>query len=499
MPAKSSNREETIHLLKQLTLPDRFENLYDRVGAEVARLLVAPHRDTVRALETAAISVNARNEGLLIPLYGRSGVGKTTLARNLTTFFPSTFTPTVNYEGKVTYDELASALRDARKSHPANEVRIIPLNLDHRESDPPKPAELAAMKRFLRRPSPGARCVLLWPETARDRADAISSSYVEIAGDPPIPLPLIVEGPDTQVWPQIAIQTLELANKVPSIVELGIDPRTYDCAEFLSMGAFLRRLSNDFSARLSDLINQTRKPLTLVVVFVSESQDAGVLAQLTNPGRFGLLEPSALLDATRESVIGKWWRNHAGLLTQTILQLNAHAYSLPPAPSVTVLRQFGPQEVIGALKGKGIVSRGAANVSTVLERSDIGRYFRGESRSAYESRGKPPETSTKGFRVLAEKGFTLAKDKRLNDAMAEAWREFCKRNSVACDRVTSEEKLDFCPLIPDNAVHQKDHVFCIEYTWRSGDFLVAKNRATTAVYILTKLQNYARELGWIAE
>lgn len=499
MSSKSSNHQETIHLLRQLTLPDRFENLYDLVGAEVARLLVPPQRETVRALETAAISVKARNEGLLIPLYGRSGVGKTTLARNLTTFFPSTFTPTVGYDGNVTYDDLVNALREAKKGHLANETRIIPLNLDHRESDPPRAAELAAMKRFLRQPSPGARCILLWPETARERADSIGSAYIEIAGDPPIPLPLVVEGPDRKTWPQIAIQTLELANKVPSIVALGIDPRTYNSDEHASLGAFLRRLSNDFSARLSDLINQTRKPLTLIVLFVSESQDSGVLTQLTNPGRFGLLEPSALLDATRESVIGKWWKKHSGLLTQTILQLNAHAYSLPPAPSVTILRQFGPPEVIDALKQKSIVSRGAANVSTVLERSDVGRYLRGESRSAYESRGKPPETSTIGFRALAERGFTLARDKGLNGAMAEAWREFCKRSDIHFDRVTSEEKLDFCPLIPDNAIHQSDHVFCIEYTWRSGDFLVSKNRSTTAAYILTKLQNYARELGWVAE
>ncbi len=494
-----SKQEETIHLLRQLTLPDRFENLFDLVGADVARLLVNPEKETVRALETAAISIRARNEGLLVPLYGRSGIGKTTLARNLTTFFPATYTDTVNYEGKVTYEELVKALSKAKKTHPANEDRIVPLNLDHRESDPPKAAELAAMKRFLRRPSPGARCLLLWPETNHDKADSIATSYIEIAGEPAIELPVVVAGPSTEAWPQIAIQTLELANKVPSIVELGIDPRTYDCEKFESLGSFLRRLSNDFSARLSELIHQTKKPLTLIILFASESEDMGVLTQLTNPGRFGLLEPSALLDATRDSVMGKWWRNRTGLLTQAVLQLNAHAFSLTPAPSVAVIRQFGPDQAIAGLKKAGLVSRGAANVTTVLERSDVGRYLRGEARSAYESRGKPPATSTKGFRTLAKSGFTFGRDKNLNNAMANAWEEFFRRNNMKFDAIHSEQKLDFCSLIPDNSIHQRDHIYCMEYTWRSGDFLVGKNRASIAVYILTKIQNYARELGWTSD
>jgi ABC-type glutathione transport system ATPase component len=94
-------RNEKIHLLKKLTLPDRFGNLYEEVGPEVTKLLVRPQSETMADLETASLSINARGEGLFIPLYGKSGRGKTTLARNLNTFLPSNYSPTVDYKGEI--------------------------------------------------------------------------------------------------------------------------------------------------------------------------------------------------------------------------------------------------------------------------------------------------------------------------------------------------------------------------------------------------------------
>jgi hypothetical protein len=62
--------------------------------------------------------------------------------------------------------------------------------------------------------------------------------------------------------------------------------------------------------------------------------------------------------------------------------------------------------------------------------------------------------------------------------------------------VQAETGLGFVPLIPDNAVVHDESVLCIEYAWRAGEFLTTGNRSTIAQYILTKLRNYARELGW---
>jgi hypothetical protein len=72
-------------------------------------------------------------------------------------------------------------------------------------------------------------------------------------------------------------------------------------------------------------------------------------------------------------------------------------------------------------------------------------------------------------------------------------------NEVPFVRATSETALPFCGLIPDNAFFFEDRVQCIEYTWRKGDFLASSRRSDVAQYILGKLQNYVRQLGWTTD
>jgi len=84
--------------------------------------------------------------------------------------------------------------------------------------------------------------------------------------------------------------------------------------------------------------------------------------------------------------------------------------------------------------------------------------------------------------------------------MANGWGSLLKAKGIQIEEVNSEKALDFCPgIIPDNSVIYTDTVFCIEYTWRKGDYLANKNRSAVAQYILTKLRNYARELGWFVD
>jgi len=116
--------------------------------------------------------------------------------------------------------------------------------------------------------------------------------------------------------------------------------------------------------------------------------------------------------------------------------------------------------------------------------------------SRFEARGTPGDEATAAFQLLAESGFNLGKDKNLNGVMAIGIDHLLHDSEIPFERVTAEEKLPFCPLIPDNAVYFENRVQCVEYTWRKSDFLSSNYRSTVAQYILEKLKNYARELGW---
>lgn len=485
------------HLLSQLTLPDRFERLERHLGTDVANLLIAPSGTNVDGLRSLANEVLTRDEGVLVPLAGETGIGKTTFVMNASQWLPSLFGPTCQYEGELSFDGLVTAVKEFVKNLPANNRRIIPINIDHRENAPPTDAELAAIKRFLRTNAGNVPSIVFWPETKTEIAEALATKYIEIAGATSIPLPLICEGPPRETWQDTAKHTLTLSNHINNLEELGVDPSDYDPREFHTLGSFLRRISHDFNAHVQALKAELEKPVSIIIVFVSESADPGVLTQLTSPSRYGLLDAHALVSVTSQSEIGRWWSDRRGLLTRTIVQLDAHALCLAPTAAASCIRNFS--DSMELFDTAGYKRYGPARGVRDLNRSDLGKTICGVELSRFEARGTPGEDAAAAFQLLAEQGFNLGKDKSLNHIMRAALEATMRESEAPFEKTTSEQKLPFCGLIPDNAIYFDDRVQCIEYTWRKGDFLSSGNRSTVAQYVLSKLQSYARQLGWTTD
>lgn len=484
------------HILKELQLPDRYERLVERLGHEVVQVLVPPPTPIADALERCSLAVRTRDEGLFIPLYGTSGAGKTTLAASLTQFFPSVYAPTVVHEGKVTYDALSETAENALRDSKADDRRILPISIDNRESDPPTTAELAAIKRFVRNAMIPVRPLIIWLDTSKENCQDMAKRFEDVAGPSPITLPLLFEGPARSVWQDVATNTLRLVNNVESLEELGINPRDYEPAAYHSLGNFLRKISGDFDDQRFKLLKETQRPLSLVVVFASESQEPGILTQLTSTSRYGLVDGHALVAVTPTSELGKWWSTRRGLLTRAIVQLNVHALCLPPGAAVGVLRRYGAEKARKLLQGNGVRQPGISRLNRDIERSDVGKYLAGDPIRAYEARGTPAKLSVKAFAAVAKAGFVYGKDKALNEGFASAMAAYLKHRNVKHDKVTAEKQLSFCGLIPDNALYMETGVQCIEYHWRTGDFLVSANRAEVASYILKKIRDYVRQLEW---
>lgn len=484
-----------ISILEQLRLPARYERLVERVGPDVAAILVPPSKQTTEELSRLVDAVRAQDEGLLVPLAGRSGAGKTTFASSVTQWAPASFAGSVIYDGPIVYEDLVRRVRDVRDLMPPNDHRTIPVVIDHREANPPTNEEMSVIKRFIRSPETGSPSVVFWPETDRQIAENMAARFVEIAGHQPIKLPMHIDGPERSTWIEIAKDTLRLANNIDSLDQLGVNPSDYDIAAFRTIGDFLRRLSEDFNKLLSDLRRSITKDLELIILFASASSSPGVLSQLVNASRYGLLDGNALLSATPDSVIGKWWAARRGLLTRTIVQLNARVLCLPPVAAISALRNCGPAND-PLFEALGIPRVGSARAVRDLERSDVGKVLKGEAMSRFEARGTPASESLAAFQLLAEAGLGAGKDKRLNAIMGNAFGDLLTKNNIDFVSVESEKGLSFAPLIPDTKIEFESHILCIEYAWRSGEFLQSK-RSTVANYILTKLQNYARELGWV--
>lgn len=212
-----------------------------------------------------------------------------------------------------------------------------------------------------------------------------------------------------------------------------------------------------------------------------------------------MLDPHALIGVTPNSEVGRWWSARRGLLTRAVVQLNAHALFLPPGVSVGILRKYGPYDVQDKLKDLNVRSPSTSRLVRDLSRSDFGKHLTGTEVHAYESRGTPAQSSATAYRAVAELGLIQGKDKLLNEAIGNALNDCLPELGVEVERIEVEKQLDFCSLIPDNAIHLSTGVICLEYHWRAGDFLTSRSRSSLAQYILKKLREYTRQLQWTSD
>ncbi len=502
---ESKNREPegermtaATHVLARLRLPARYEQLEALLGRDVVRLLTPPEA-TIELLRRVALSCVSTGEGMLIPSFGGTGTGKTTLIENLSFFAPDRFSATMTHEGPIEFVSLQDASRRFRREQSVTADQVLPINIDHREGAPPSDQELADIKRFLRTGEGPA--VLFWLETNELRAEDLAQRYIEITGKAVIDLPVVIEGPDRATWQSIALHTIELCNPVPAaqIPELGINPNDYNPAEYPSIGEFLKALANDFTNLVASHEASTRKPVTLVVAYIgSEALGRGTLPSFTQGADPGLLDSHALLNCTPDSMIGRKWGGKRGILTQTVFRLDARAFWFPPAAVVAMLRRSGPPEVVKILTDAGRARPSPSDINEYLDRTDFGRYMSSSRMASVEARGRPAEDAKNALVAVSNQyGFDLGKDKALNRSLIDALADYCRALGTNVTATKAEEALAFASsLIPDTQIETEHRVICIEFAWRSGDILSTTRRSEAAQYALQKLHNYAVNLGW---
>lgn len=496
-------KADTQHLLTQLTLPSRYENLSAEVGPDVASLLVEPSEDTLTIFRRAAKRIRVRRRGIFLPVYALPGTGKTTLLSNVRAWLPSEYGPTITLKGGVvTSDRLQDAVETLVREHdvPANDDHIYVINLDDRESDPPTDKELSQIKSFLRKTGAGvkgagSRTLIVWPETSAEVASRMSLSFEERAGKSPVPIPAEIAGPSRESWVDIVKLTLRLVNSIDRLEEVGVEPDAYAADEYATIGDFMDHISNDFVELLEQLLEATRKPLQMVVAFASESNKPGILSELTSGYRYGLLDASKLVSATPGSEVGRWWGSRMGLLVQTIVRLDARVTHIPPPLSMAVTSRFGPEEAKKILREMEFSVKSPREVGTYFERSDFGRLLTGTSKSTAEGRGNPGADAVAAYSLFSQEyGLNGARDKALNGGL----RDFLLTAGLEATGIESETKLPALPLLPDISIFKDSVIQCIELHWRTGDYLVSSNRASVAAYILRKLRSYATEMGWVS-
>lgn len=478
------------HVLAEIDLPSRYESLVRKVGVEVTRILHQPSERDLRDAELVAMGVLKSSEGSFIPVHGITGSGKTTFLSNLSYYNPNIYFRTVEFTGEINYDELSNIIDYTNFNTEFVDNKVLPIIVDHRESNPPDENELSEIKRFLRKDKNGKQAILFWLFTNKEKAEYTSKEYIRISGKQPVDIPLYFIGVDRNLWGNIAELTIRIVNRLEDTEGLGIDFNVEVKKEHRSVGEYLRHLSLLVTARSYELLHANKIPISVNIVFISESSDQGILGSLTSSSRYGLASHQALLGATRNSSIGRWWKGKEAILSQAILTLDVRIVHLTPTAVISILAKYGDDETKALLGTWGIKNPGPTVLVRNFENSDYGKILIGTEIDVHEARGAAGVRSNENFKRLAEHGFTSGQDKIYNKAIAKAIEQLYLDNFIEHAEIVAEKKLMELPIIPDILVTKNDRLVANEFAWRSGEFNTSGHRADIAFYVLNKIKGY---------
>ena len=122
--------------------------------------------------------------------------------------------------------------------------------------------------------------------------------------------------------------------------------------------------------------------------------------------------------------------------------------------------------------------------------------LKGEQIRAYEARGTPAKVSLDGFKNWPKRVLPQAEIKFWTGLFKKPGLNFSNESGISFLGIQAEKSLGFLALIPDTAIQRDAGAVCIEYHWRSGDFLRPSNRSDVAGYALHKIRDYVRQLEW---
>ncbi len=470
---------------EDLNLPDRYEALRGASGEDL-RAIVHPVTDSLQALDRRFSEMRAARRGALMILRGNSGAGKSTFLDTAGFFWEGVVTERVPRNAEVpTMLEALGA---------ADGPRIVVLEGREAlggESAVDIEAALHVVNEFLRSPA-GAETLVVWPTNTDDLTALLAELGGKIGaealfgvGDPVERF----EGPPEEAFAEIAERTVQTLNSGASLAALGVsaDQAAQMAAEASTIGGYLglvrqALLANEGMVR--GLLRVERYRLWTLVVAGNEPEND--VAALTR-GSHGYADIDRLLSATKANVVKelKASPEKAGLLATN---LDARILHMDMVTALAIAREFGGESLHEQMRARKMVTTSSGQVSAAsrLKSSELGLLLAADSLGP-RRRGKRPGGSTKdafgSLALIASKD-----DGAINRAIGEGLRHSGLINDFGAEVDLGTELIFASDLLLDRV----GEPIRLEIMWRNRT-----SRAEIANYVLGKLRNYGRAIGYI--
>jgi energy-coupling factor transporter ATP-binding protein EcfA2 len=469
--------------LKNLLVPDRFENLKDNAQEKLSTIIVEV-RDALEKLDDIYEDMITAARGAFLILKGDSGSGKSTFLNTINLFREDVVIETINND-----ESISETLKHSTPTDSALRIFI----LEGREALRGKSTseieiDLHSINTFLRSKK-GERTLVVWLCNTEDMKEILIQVADAIGGDALLGIdePFYdFHGPQKKDFLDIAKRTVQLLNNGASLNDMGItDEQASQMANNANtIGRYFNGLRKELRANTLLIKKLTGKEqFKMWVVVLAGNEPENDVAALTR-GQSAIADIERMMVSTQANIVTdlKQYPEKLGLLSNVF---DCKIIYIPILTATAIARDYADNQLIERMKEVSLNTKADSTGKDRLLNSELYNAFSGNP-SGPRKKGKTGNNSREAFEKLARIAST--NDKLINKTFGEAMIDLGLISNFSLEEDLGQgltRRTDILCEIPLSKIR-------VEMMWRTKT-----SRAEIANYTLTKLYNYGKAIGYL--
>lgn len=468
-----------------ISLPDRYDMLARKAVGQLSQI-ISPVDSALEHIDVLHADMRASSRGTFLIIRGDSGTGKSTFIHTIGLFRNDV--ETVSFPKERDIAEVLQSLGPTK-----HQLRIVVFEGREALTDVSKELlekSIHAINSFVRT-SAGERTIVAWPANRDDLATTLASLAAEIGAealtglDDPI---FRFQGPTRAEFVPIVNKTLALLNQGETLHDLGIsDERSIQLVdESPTIGVFLAKVRRDLLSNQRQLTTLVKKEICRVwVVVLAGNEPEGDIDALTR-GTMYSADIDRMLSVTNANVVRelKEFPEKLGMLGT---YLDARVLHVPVLAALAAVRTYASDHLRNMMKGAGMLAAPENDAKERLADTNLVASFRNTPIGARKVGGKVGSNSVAAFEKLTSIAST--NDIELNKAIAA-----CLVDLGVVGACSYEQDFGTGMSRRTDIVAASDSgTIRLEMMWRKKT-----GRAEIANYVLTKLFNYGKAIGYLS-
>ncbi|MCP9786007.1 hypothetical protein [Cyanobium sp. N5-Cardenillas] len=468
-----------------ISLPDRYDILARKAVGQLSQI-ISPVDAALDHIDVLHADMRASSRGTFLILRGDSGTGKSTFIHTINLFRDDV--ETISFPKERDIAEVLVSLGPTMR-----QLRVIVFEGREALTDVSKELlekSIHSINSFVRT-SAGERTVVAWPANRDDLAANLASLATEIGaealtglGDPVFRF----QGPTKAEFIPIANKTLALLNQGETLHDLGIsDGRATQLVEESStIGVFLAKIRRELLSNQRQLATLAKKEICRVwVVVLAGNEPEGDIDGLTR-GTMYSADIDRMLSVTNANIVKdlKEFPEKLGMLGT---YLDARVLHVPVLAALAAVRTYASDNLRTIMRSEGMLVAPERDAKDRLANTNLVASFSDTPIGARKVGGKVGSNSIAAFEKLTKIAST--NDIETNRAIAA-----CLLDLGVVSGCTYEQDFGTGMSRRTDIVATSDSgTVRLEMMWRRKT-----GRAEIANYVLTKLFNYGKAIGYLS-